>query len=341
TGDMVKKIKEKGFDRDGSAFFMPSGNGPCRFGQYNRYQRLILDEAGFKDVPVFAPDQDGGFYKELGVIEGNFPRLGWWGIAAVDLLEKRLRETRPYEKNPGETEKVYWEYVHKVCGSVRKKTFPEKELRDAKAAFKAIPVRPSGGKPIIGVVGEIYVRSNLFSNENLVGKLEALGAEVRVPTIAEWIYYTNFTGKRQSWGRGEYGYFFKALIENWFQHKDEKKMENILNGDLRGGHEPRVEDIIKKAAPYIHDSFEGEAVLSIGKAIDYINHGAHGIVNAMPFTCMPGTVVNAVLKRVREDHNNIPYLNMVYEGNEDTNSATRMEAFVHQAKEFMERGSKA
>ncbi|MBI5344078.1 MAG: CoA activase, partial [Deltaproteobacteria bacterium] len=324
TGDMIKITRRKDFDREKSAFFMPSGNGPCRFGQYNRYQRLILDEAGFKDVPVYAPDQDGGFYKELGVVGGNFPRLGWWGIAAVDLLEKRLRETRPYEKNSGETEKVYWKYVHKVCDSVRKKTFPEKELRDAKAAFKAIPVRDPGGKPIIGVVGEIYVRSNRFSNENLVGKLEALGAEVRVPTIAEWIYYTNFTGKRKSWGRGEYGYFFKALIEDWFQHKDEKKMENILNGDLRGGHEPRVEEIIKKAAPYIHDSFEGEAVLSIGKAVDYINHGAHGIVNAMPFTCMPGTVVSAVLKRVREEHNNIPYLNMVYEGNEDTNSATRM-----------------
>ncbi|MCR4288058.1 MAG: acyl-CoA dehydratase activase-related protein, partial [Deltaproteobacteria bacterium] len=117
TGDMIKYTKTKGFDPDKTAFFMPSGNGPCRFGQYNRYQRMILDEVGFKNVPIYAPDQDSAFYSELGTVSGNFPRLAWWGIVSIDLLEKRLRETRPYEKTPGEAEKLYWECVRKVCDS--------------------------------------------------------------------------------------------------------------------------------------------------------------------------------------------------------------------------------
>lgn len=338
TGDMIKIVKKDGFDPEKTAFFMPSGNGPCRFGQYNRYQRTVLDEVGLPGVPIYAPDQDGTFYKELGMVNGNFSRLAWWGIVAADLLEKRLRETRPYEKNPGESEEVYWKYMHKVCDSIRGKKFPSEELKAAKKAFRSIQLAEEPGtRPIIGVVGEIYVRSNRFSNEQLVKKLEALGAEVRMPTISEWIFYTNFTSRRKNWKRKSYGDFFRTIVENFFQHKDERRMEDIFNGDLRVGHEPKVEDIIKKAEGYIHDSFEGEAVLSVGKAIDYIEHGAHGIVNAMPFTCMPGTVVNAMLKRLREDNANIPYLNMVYEGIEDTNSMTRMEAFVHQAKEFKER----
>lgn len=337
TGDMVKVVKREGFDPKRSAFFMPSGNGPCRFGQYNRYHRLILDELGFQDVPVYAPDQDGNFYRELNIVNGNFPRLGWWGIAGIDLLEKRLREVRPYEKNPGDAEKVYWEFVHKVCDAVTAKRFPEKELREAKEAFRRVPAHPVGGRPIIGVVGEIYVRSNRFSNENMVKKLEALGAEVRMPTIGEWIYYTNFCNKRKTWARGQYTDFLRTIASDFVQRKDERKMENIINGDMRSGHEPPVKEIIERAAPYLHDSFEGEAVLSIGKSLEYIAHGCHGIVNAMPFTCMPGTVVNAILKRLRENNSNIPYLHMVYEGAEDTNSMTRMEAFVHQAREFMER----
>ncbi|MEK7841780.1 MAG: acyl-CoA dehydratase activase-related protein, partial [Deltaproteobacteria bacterium] len=128
TGDMVKVIKRPDFAPESSAFFMPSGNGPCRFGQYNRYHRLILDEMGYKDVPVYAPDQDEAFYKELGMVGGNFPRLAWWGIVAIDILEKRLRETRPYEKKSGETEKVYWDSVHKICAAVRERRFPAKEL---------------------------------------------------------------------------------------------------------------------------------------------------------------------------------------------------------------------
>ncbi|MBI5887497.1 MAG: CoA activase [Deltaproteobacteria bacterium] len=341
TGDMVKMTKKPDFDREKTAFFMPSGCGPCRFGQYNRYQRLVLDELGFKDVPVYAPDQDGAFYKELDAVGGNFQRLGWWGIVAVDILEKKLRETRPYEKNPGDSEKVYWEAVTNVCGEIRQRKFPDKAMNQAKEAFRKIPLNPVGGRPIIGVVGEIYVRSNRFTNENMVTKLEALGVEVRVPTISEWIMYTNFTGKRKNWERSEYGDYFRTVTYDFFQHRDEKRLENIMNGDMRGGHEPRVEEIIKLGSRYIHDSFEGEAILSVGKALDYINHGAHGIVNAMPFTCMPGTVVNAILKRLREENNNIPYLNMVFEGIEDTNSMTRMEAFVHQARDYMERHRQA
>ena len=337
TGDMLKVVRDKDFDRNDSAFFMPSGNGPCRFGQYNRYQRMVLDELGFTDVPVYAPDQDGEFYTELGMVGGNFTRLCWWGIVAADLLEKRLRQVRPYEKNKGESEKVYWKAMDLVCDEIRSKKFPESAMKKAHLMFKDVATHKEGPRPIVGLVGEIYVRSNRFSNENLVTKLETLGAEVWMPGISEWIYYTNFTGKRKSWHRKELVDFFRTKTNHFFQQKDEKRLEDLLNGGKHGEHEPKVEDIIKKASPYLHDSFEGEAVLSIGKSIDYIAKGAHGIVNAMPFTCMPGTVVNALLKRLREDNENIPYLNMVYEGAEDSNSMTRMEAFVHQARDYMQR----
>ncbi|MEK7841132.1 MAG: CoA activase, partial [Deltaproteobacteria bacterium] len=143
--------------------------------------------------------------------------------------------------------------------------------------------------------------------------------------------------KRRNWERGHYGLFIRTVLNDFFQKRDERKSLSILDGDLREGHDPTTEEVLSLSMPYIHDSFEGEAALSVGKAMDYIQKGAHGIVNAMPFTCMPGTVVNAVLKRVREENGNIPYLNMVYEGLEDTNSKTRMEAFVHQAKEYRER----
>jgi predicted CoA-substrate-specific enzyme activase len=337
TGDMVKITRRQDFDPEKSAFFMPSSKGPCRFGQYNRYHRLILDELGLSQVPVYSPDQDGTFYKELGMVDGNFSRLGWWGIAAVDLLEKMLWETRPYEKTPGSTDRVYWECIRKVCNAIRAKRFPDEELSYAREAFGKIPIHKPGTKPVIGVVGEIYVRSNRFSNENLVLTLESLGAEVRVPPVGEWIYYTNFFSKRRNWQRRNYGDYLRAVINDFFQRLDEKKMENIIDGDLRSGHEPTTRQILDKAAPYLPETFEGEAVLSIGKVMDYILKGAHGIINVMPFTCMPGTVVNGILKKVREKELNIPFINMVYEGIEDTNTKTRLEAFVYQAREFMER----
>ena len=97
---------------------------------------------------------------------------------------------------------------------------------------------------------------------------------------------------------------------------------------------PKPSPFLRKAKPYIDSSFEGETILSVGKTIDFAKRGASGIVNIMPFTCMPGTIVSTLLKRYREENNNIPILNMAYDGQEQTNTLTRLEAFMYQAKEF-------
>ena len=102
TGDMAKMVQRSDFNARKAAFFMPSGTGPCRFGQYHRFHRLVLDELGYPEVPIYAPDQSETFYQELGMVGGSdFTRLAWQGVVAVDLLEKKLRETRPYEVRTG------------------------------------------------------------------------------------------------------------------------------------------------------------------------------------------------------------------------------------------------
>ena len=54
----------------------------------------------------------------------------------------------------------------------------------------------------------------------------------------------------------------------------------------------------------------------------------------MPFTCMPGMVVTALSKKFKEDYNNIPWLNMVYDGQQDSQAQTRLEAFIYQARQY-------
>jgi predicted nucleotide-binding protein (sugar kinase/HSP70/actin superfamily) len=82
---------------------------------------------------------------------------------------------------------------------------------------------------------------------------------------------------------------------------------------------------------------KGEAVLSVGKAIEMVEHDAAGIVNAMPFNCMPGTVVSSLSRKLSEDLGNVPWLNISYEGLQDTAEDTRLEAFADQVKSFHDR----
>jgi predicted nucleotide-binding protein (sugar kinase/HSP70/actin superfamily) len=100
--------------------------------------------------------------------------------------------------------------------------------------------------------------------------------------------------------------------------------------------EPPIEEILDLGNLHLHDSFEGEAILSVGKSIEYYRHGISGIVNVMPLTCMPGTIVTTVLKRVREECDNLPTISVAYDGTRLANLETRLEAFVHQARQFMD-----
>jgi predicted CoA-substrate-specific enzyme activase len=332
TGDMAKKAKSRDFDPERSAFFMPGGRGPCRFGQYHRFHRLVLDELGFEGVPILAPIQDDGLCNELGAMGDNFMRIAWEGVVAADLLEKKARETRPYERHPGETDRMYRHFLEEACETTRKRGNILGVLERAREAFDGIETM-GGAKPIIGIVGEIYIRSNRFSNEDIVRSLEQLGAEVWLPPIGEWILYTNYTAKRHTLVKGDYLNLIRNVVVDRMQQAIEHRMEAVFRGSLKNIPEPTTKEVITKALPYLHPSFEGEAILSMGKAVDFKEKGVCGIINTMPFTCMPGTIVTALLKRFREDHDDIPVLSMSYDGQKETNALTRLEAFVHQVRQ--------
>jgi predicted nucleotide-binding protein (sugar kinase/HSP70/actin superfamily) len=168
-----------------------------------------------------------------------------------------------------------------------------------------------------------------------VRSIENLGGEVWLPPVSEWILYTNFTAKKRSLEKKN----LRSLIKNFLTDRMEKgyahRMEKIFKAK-----ELSMEEILNKASPYLHFSFEGEAILSIGKAVDFAQKGACGIVNVMPFTCMPGTVVNALLKRCREDLSHIPVLTLSYDGQKQSNIHTRLEAFLYQVLQYAEMSCK-
>jgi predicted CoA-substrate-specific enzyme activase len=337
TGDMIKRIRRSDFDPDKSAFFMPSGTGPCRYGQYHRFHRLVLDRLGYEDVPIYAPDQSEVFYKELGMVNGDFPRLGWQGLVAVDLLEKLVRQFRPYETDSGACDQAYKEGLKAICHSVETRGDLVRTLKEIRASFETIPVKDRGSKPVVGMVGEIYTRANRFANEDAILRIEALGGEAWMSPVAEWVLYINYIAKERSLRKRQLKTWLKNVWTDRVQRRYEHEYSAIFKGMLRYLWEPSTEEVLENARPYLHPCFRGESVLSIGKSVDYIRRNTAGIVSIMPFTCMPGTIVSAILKRCKEENNNIPYLNLSYDGQAETNTMTRLEAFMYQVRRYDQR----
>ncbi len=338
SGDMLKKIKDKNFNSRNAAFVMPGSCGPCRFGMYNRMHRLVLKYAGAEDVCVLSPNQNNNFYKEIEKsIEGNgknyFVRDLWIGLIGVDLMGKVLLKLRPIAKDAEEVQNIYDRSLKQWSAALEKRSglsAMTKEIKTIAESFAGIEldIANSVKKPRIGIVGEIYVRNHPFANNNLIANLEKLGAACELACAAEWIYYTNFTRINKAKRTGLYNELFINGLQDRIQHQIERKFAKPLENRFGPLAEEPIRHVIKLASPYLHSSFQGEAILSIGKMIELYHKGISGIINVMPFGCMPSTIVSSITRQISADCENMPILNLSYDGQNDSSVISKLEAFI-------------
>jgi len=337
TGDILKKAMSPGFDPARSTFLMPSALGPCRFGQYNRFHRMVLDDCGFSEAEIFALDQTKNYSRHLKTFGPRFHRRAWQGLMIVDLLQKVSRQTRPYEVNPGETDRLYKELLDRLCKDAEEGRDLYKTAEAARDAFAAVPVDRSTPKPRIGIVGEIYVRSNPFANNFAVKRIEELGGEACLPPLEEWLDYIDYIRKEDYRRDKEYLQLLNDQIKNYVQEREVKRLSRIFDGVINEFlYEEEMAHVIERGLPYMNDAVRGEAILSIGRSEEYLEKGFHGVVNVLPFNCLPGNIVNALLNRFSKLHPHIPVLKMVYDGLEQASEETRLEAFMYQARQLAE-----
>jgi predicted nucleotide-binding protein (sugar kinase/HSP70/actin superfamily) len=189
-------------------------------------------------------------------------------------------------------------------------------------------------KPVVSVVGEIFMRDNEFCNGNIIKRLEYLGVETLIAPFSEWITYSTYRFTRDSiWKNDRKGYI-KSKIQGLAQ-------EVTSNAILRGirhmtdhGKEVSINDILRMCNVYVHKDYDGDPPIALGTAVTLAQRGISGIAAILPFTCMPGTLVASISDSFRKDHNNMPWINIPYDGQDSVSLDTRLQAFAFQVKEF-------
>lgn len=327
AGDFLKTLQSNDFSKQRLALFMPTAEGPCRFGQYAPFFRHLMRSMNIspEDVLILSPTSKNA-YEDLGKNSGEFVRTGWRALVCADSLRKLLLKTRPYEIHPGETARVYEDCLNDLARVLEvpgQKTAEKlqalvKEMMQVRDRFRAIPVRRGKGCPLIGVVGEIFCRLNRFSNQNLIKKIEEYGGEAWLSDVGEWVWYTNSEQRRKLRLNGKLlsSAMLAAKLKNHFQRKDEHAIYGPLHEDFRGCEEPDDTDaFLRLADPYLPQTGAyGEMVISVAKAIYLYQKGGDGIIDISPFTCMNGTVTEAVYPRLSRDHDHIPIKNFYFDG---------------------------
>jgi predicted nucleotide-binding protein (sugar kinase/HSP70/actin superfamily) len=203
-----------------------------------------------------------------------------------------------------------------------------------------VPARYEKGRPLIGLVGEIFCRLNTFSNNDAARRIESFGGECWISDIAEWVWYVHryqqFQVHRQ---RGRANLTALGLaIKTHVQHKAEHALLAPVAADLRGYEEPHdVREVLELARPWLpFEGSLGEMVLSVGKAMYLHGKGADGIIDISPFTCMNGIICEAVYPTVSEACGNLPIRVMYFDGI-GANMDRDVEIFLDLARAYQRR----
>jgi predicted nucleotide-binding protein (sugar kinase/HSP70/actin superfamily) len=150
----------------------------------------------------------------------------------------------------------------------------------------------------------------------------------------EWAYFTTWwTRTHARRDRRIRDWAWAVLLEK-VQRYDEKRLLRPVRDLLTYPHETPIDELMDKARPYYEPLLGTEAPCSVGKAVDFCQHGLSGVINILPFSCMPGLIATGLAKAIRDDHGHLPWLDVIYDVQGGTNLQTRLEAFMFQARQF-------
>ena len=346
-GDFLKVCRRDDFDPAKAAFFMPHAGGPCRFGQYAPYLRKVLDEAGFPDALVVSPTSADG-YQGIGQQVGDLMHTVWMGIVLADLAQRFQLKTRPYETHAGDADEAYAFALRHFAEVLSLTDISPKErlarlarrVIEVRNRFRAIPADYRQGRPLIGLVGEIFCRLNVFANENLARRVERLGGECWLSDTPEWVWYTNWSRETDIIReRGRFNVtYLKRRLTSYVQQKYEQTLLKPVETDFVGYEEPHdVREVIRASQPYLPaDGALGEMTISTGKAIYLFEKGADGVIDISPFTCMNGIICEGVYPAVSADHDDLPVRVCYFDG-VNSNIDQDLEIFLDLARAYQRR----
>ena len=346
-GNFLKIIEDPFFDPEKTAFLLPTAGGPCRFGQYQNVLKKILREKGHSQAMVISPTSTDG-YEGFGASAQDLFRTSWHAVLAGDILRKMQLKTRPYELEKGSANQIFHQALEELGEILATPQLKHKVrlylLREClvktQQRYLDIPSNYKKGKPLIGIVGEIYCRMNEFSNEYLVNKIEEMGGEAWMTDIAEWIWYTN---DEQRWRIIRAGKRFSkdmlaAKIKNKIQKSDEHYLLKPLKINFLGYEEPHnIREVLDYSHPFLpQEGALGEMVLNSGKSIYLFKKGADGIIDISPFSCMNGVVCETVYPQISKQFDNFPIRIFYFDGTQ-TDLDRDVGIFLELAKNYQQK----
>jgi predicted CoA-substrate-specific enzyme activase len=322
-GSLLQRVEREPDERQRFAFFMPTADGPCRFGVYNILHRVVLERLGSSDrVRIWSPADKDYFAG----IPAGFSALVMVGFAAHDILEAALFDVRPREAERGAAQAIFLSHQRALLDQLERagrgdlsvgaalwqvmsgKLFGCTEIL-ARAAAELRGLATEREMPTVLVVGEIYVRCDPFANDFLIEKLEQRGMRVRFAPFSEWLEYTDYVHTQRGAKSG-----LSARLASWVQNRILDHTHAVAAEILGWPARIDIRKTLDAAKPYVREDLSGEAVLTVGGPVHEWHEGLiDGVVSVGPLECMPNKIAEAQFFHVAE-REGLPSLTLAVNG---------------------------
>jgi predicted nucleotide-binding protein (sugar kinase/HSP70/actin superfamily) len=214
-------------------------------------------------------------------------------------------------------------------------------LETAVSSFNRIGTK-NQAYPRVGIVGEIYLKFNSFSNQRVVRWLMDQGIEVFTPSLLEffagWLLVPTVQIKANM-RRHDISWLLVKLLENPVQNfLDETEVVLGKFNYYRPRHS--IQQIADKATEILALTHQyGESWLIAGEISELVDSGTENVLCLQPFGCIANQVVaRGVSNRLKEKY---PQLNLLFldvdQGTSQVNFYNRMHFFIDHATKRSEK----
>ena len=342
VGDLIKALQSGKYDLMRTAIGFSQTGGQCRATSYVGMIKKALVAAGFENVPVVTLSTNLQTLNEQPGFEFNtkvYMYRAFISMAFTDALSDMYYSTVIRERNEGDAKRVADRYLSAFMGGgipAEKKALLE-ALDEAVEEFNAIEVN-DGQFPKVGIVGEIYVKYNTFSNNNAVEWLMKQGIEVVMPPFLEFFagglihiqqkVKTNIARRDMLWLLTLLG---KNILRGFLD-----EVHGIMKKYQRFRHHTDIDTIARNAQEILSLNHQyGEGWLIAGEIASFVKNGIPNVLCLQPFGCIANHIVaKGAEKKMRELY---PQLNLLFldadAGVSEVNFFNRMHFFLNHAKE--------
>ena len=339
TGQMLAALKSGECDPDNTSIILFQTCGGCRATNYISVMRRALKFAGFGQVPVFAcwglPEETDAFNLSRDCLMDAI-KASVYG----DLLMNVLNRMRPYEVRRGETDRLFDEWMTLAKADLVSGNYLSyrRNIKEIVRQFDAIPIK-DGGKPKVGIVGEILVKYHPVANNFIERLLAEEGAEVVMPSFVDFFLYVAYDAvvKRELLGGSRKDKIFAEVFIQFIEFF-RRPMKNALKNSKHFRAPHSIKETARLASRIMSTgNLNGEGWLICGEMVELIENGVKNIVGLSPFACLPNHIIlKGCLHNLRESYDNVNVVAIDCDaGSSEVNQENRIKLMMTVAKKIL------